>query len=249
MHNAHPTNSPYVNEANTKVVTMLAKEAGFESIDRHTLSSFSNLLGTYLETLLISTHSLAELANRTRVNYHDIQQCFQKNGIDLSSLELYSEQYNKQNIQAKGKQPIHIDRSKETTIEKIPEFLASDEDDDDEEEDDDEKDSADESIHGASTYVPSYLPRFPSKHSFRQTPVYIDRPDNPQRVRELNSQQSRTVEENLKRLMSAESDILRQRELGSKGAVSPLADLNTTPIVNYETNLQRRKRAKRGKLE
>jgi hypothetical protein len=79
--------------------------------------------------------------------------------------------------------------------------------------------------------------------------VYIDRPDNPQRVRELNSQQSRTVEENLKRLMSAESDIIRQRELGTRETVSPLVDLNLTPIVNYETNLQRRKRAKRGKLE
>jgi hypothetical protein len=80
--------------------------------------------------------------------------------------------------------------------------------------------------------------------------VYIDRPDNPQRVRELNSQQSRTVEENLKRLMSAESDIIRQRELASRETtISPLVDLNLTPIVNYETNLQRRKRAKRGKLE
>lgn len=49
--------------------------------------------------------------------------------------------------------------------------------------------------------------------------------------------------------MSAESDIIRQRELGTRETVSPLVDLNLTPIVNYETNLQRRKRAKRGKLE
>ncbi|CAO3579667.1 unnamed protein product [Absidia cylindrospora] len=245
MHNAQPTNSPFVNETNAKVAVMLAKEAGFELIDSKALPSLSNLLGTYLETLLISTHSYAELGNRIRPNYHDIQRCFHKSGIDLSSLEQYSERYTIQNT--KGNQPLHLDRSNETTIETIPEFLASDEDEDDE--DDEEKESSEDRPHGNATYVPSYLPKFPSKHSFRQTPVYIDRPDNPQRVRELNSQQSRTVEENLKRLMSAESDIIRQRELGSRETVSPLVDLNLTPIVNYETNLQRRKRAKRGKLE
>ncbi|ORZ25133.1 hypothetical protein BCR42DRAFT_485350 [Absidia repens] len=227
MHNAQPTSSPFVNETNAKVAVMLAKEAGFESIDSKALPSLANLLGTYLETLLISTHSYAELGNRIRPNYHDIQRCFHKSGIDLSSLEQYSEQYTIQNT--KGKQPLHLDRSNETTIETIPEFLASDEDEDDE--DDEEKESTEDRPHGDATYV------------------YIDRPDNPQRVRELNSQQSRTVEENLKRLMSAESDIIRQRELGSRETVSPLVDLNLTPIVNYETNLQRRKRAKRGKLE
>ncbi|KAI8342685.1 hypothetical protein BC941DRAFT_499079 [Chlamydoabsidia padenii] len=245
MHNARPTNSPFVNEANAKVAVLLAKESGFDSIDSTTLTTLSNLLGTYLETLLVSTHSYAELGNRTRPNYHDIQRCFKKSNIDLPSLEQYSQQY--YNNLTKETHQVRLERSNETTIETIPDFLASDEDDDDE--DDEEKDATEDTLHGDATYVPSYLPKFPSKHSFRQTPVYIDRPDNPQRVRELNSQQSRTVEENLKRLMSAESDIIRQRELGTRETKSPLVDLNLTPIVNYETNLQRRKRAKRGKLE
>lgn len=68
-------------------------------------------------------------------------------------------------------------------------------------------------------------------------------------VREMNSQQSRTVEENLKRLMSMESELLRQSELGARGKDSVLGNLKITPIVNYETALQRRKRAKKGKLE
>jgi hypothetical protein len=70
-----------------------------------------------------------------------------------------------------GKQQVHLERSNETTIETIPDFLASDDDDDDDEDDDEEKDAAEDTLHGDATYVPSYLPKFPSKHSFRQTPV------------------------------------------------------------------------------
>ncbi|CAO3649715.1 unnamed protein product [Cunninghamella echinulata] len=59
-----------------------------------------------------------------------------------------------------------------------------------------------------------------------------------------------TVEENLKRLMSTESELRRQKELGSRGGNgSLLGNLKVTPIVNYETALQRSKRAKKGKLE
>lgn len=46
-----------------------------------------------LETLLVSTHTFAELGNRARPNYHDIQRCFKKCDIDMLSLEQYSEQY------------------------------------------------------------------------------------------------------------------------------------------------------------
>lgn len=56
-------------------------------------------------------------------------------------------------------------KSSETTLENIPEFLPSDHEDSDEEEEDDKVEG------GVPTYVPRHLPAFPSKHSFRQTPV------------------------------------------------------------------------------
>lgn len=50
-------------------------------------------------------------------------------------------------------------------MEEIPEFLPSENEESEEEEEDTEG--------GVPTYVPRHLPSFPSKHSFRQTPVSI----------------------------------------------------------------------------
>ncbi|KAI9309612.1 hypothetical protein BJ944DRAFT_226705 [Cunninghamella echinulata] len=247
MHNKRSNYSTYIDESIKKIVAIISRDIGFESIDQAALLSLTNLLSSYLETLLLSTHSYAEIGNRIRPNYHDIQQSLRNSGVDLLALEQYAEQYKINNDQVLSELDLlKLERSNETTIEPIPDFLASDEDEVDENED---KGSVDET-HTDSSYVPAYLPKFPSKHSFRQTPVYIDRPDNQLQIREINSQQSRTVEENLKRLMSTESELRRQKELGSRGGNgSLLGNLKVTPIVNYETALQRSKRAKKGKLE
>lgn len=77
----------------------------------------------------------------------------------------------------------------------------------------------------------------------RNVQVYIKRPDDPQKIRELNSQQSRIVEENLKRLMSAENKLIRKRRL-PEDALPEDDEILRVPIVNYETSMQRRKRAK-----
>lgn len=55
-------------------------------------------------------------------------------------------------------------RSNKSTLEEIPEFLPSENEESDEEEEEDTE-------GGVPTYVPRHLPSFPSKHSFRQTPV------------------------------------------------------------------------------
>lgn len=61
-------------------------------------------------------------------------------------------------------------KSVNSTLENTPEFLPSDNEDSEEDE---------ESENGLPTYVPRHLPSFPSKHSFRQTPVSIMlKPDN-----------------------------------------------------------------------
>ncbi|ORZ15004.1 transcription factor TFIID complex subunit 8 C-term-domain-containing protein [Lobosporangium transversale] len=107
------------------------------------------------------------------------------------------------------------------------------------------------------TIVPDHLPPFPSKHSYKQTPVFVKRPTDPQKIRELNAEQSRLVESNLKRLMAAENkvgmtaaahkdasaaaaDLLMVKEeqvdTTTEEAVNRrvLTKLEALPVVNYE---------------
>ncbi|KAI7856802.1 hypothetical protein BDC45DRAFT_502356 [Circinella umbellata] len=244
MPDSHFSSSEFTHAANCKTVSLIIREAGFESIQRSALENLSNVLEQYLENLLTTTHKYAELASRSKPNYHDILRSMEDYDIQLASFGNYL----KQSRQNGNLVPIPISKEERDDSEKDIQFLPSDDEkDEDEEEEDDEDDDDDSEKKGSSQiplpdYVPDYLPKFPSRHSFRQTPVYIHRPDDPQRVRELNSQQSRIVEENLKRLMSAENQLLRRTERSK----DDLMDI-TVPIVNYEGTLQRRKRVKRAR--
>ncbi|KAI7862562.1 hypothetical protein BDF14DRAFT_1853954 [Spinellus fusiger] len=230
------TEAEFVSSANNKLVSLLAKEAGFHSIQRSALDTLSDLMGTYLERLFHTSHTYAELGNRIKPNYHDIEESFKHSGLTMHQLEVYLEKTKTDNTLVRpAKRILRTERSLSQSVDHTLHFLPSE----DEDEDDFMTDKKNTSGHDLPFYVPPNLPRFPSKHSFRQTPVYIQRPDDPQKVRALNSQQSRTVEENLKRFMSAEQHGHHQ---GSKTAASNATAM--MPLVNYENSLQRRTRAK-----
>ncbi|KAI8146266.1 hypothetical protein BJV82DRAFT_601128 [Fennellomyces sp. T-0311] len=228
MSDQHFSKTDFTHAANCKAISLITREAGFESIQRSALEKLTEVLELYLENLLSASHNYAELSSRTKPNYHDILHSMEESGITLSSLHTYVN--HTRNLGA-------IPTARETPVRRASsQFLASDDEHDNDDDDEDHKEPT------LPDYVPSHLPKFPSRHSFRQTPVYIHRPDDPQRVRELNSQQSRIVEENLKRLMSAENQLLRRTER----VKDDLLDI-TIPIVNYEGALQRRKRVKRAR--
>ncbi|KAG2208101.1 hypothetical protein INT47_010463 [Mucor saturninus] len=231
----------FTSDINEKVVSIIAKETGFQGIQPQALDSLSNILGSYIEKMLSSAHLYAELGNRAKPNIHDITRSLENVGVQLNTFQEYlTTHLNDNETAAKTSKFFKTVKSNKSTLEEIPEFLPSENEESEEEEEDTEG--------GVPTYVPRHLPSFPSKHSFRQTPIYIQRPDDPQKVRELNSEQSRTVEENLKKLMSAENQLLRQANVESATALLS----NTTnssnniimPIVNYEGFIQRRKRSK-----
>ncbi|KAI8385033.1 uncharacterized protein BYT42DRAFT_612684 [Radiomyces spectabilis] len=214
---------------NKRIISVIVKETGFQAIQPAALEALEDLFGSYLQKLLYNTHSYATLANHSKPNYHDITRALEELGVQNSDFQAYLDKYLAAPSLDASRKPIKTEKSQISTVEKIPEFLPSD---------DDEEDSADEK-EGIPSYVPQHFPRFPSRHSFRQTPVYIQRPDDPQKVRELNSQQSRTVEENLKRLMAAENKIAFKSSTESVDSPSLMM-----PIVNYEVAMQRRKRVK-----
>ncbi|KAG2187703.1 hypothetical protein INT44_005393 [Umbelopsis vinacea] len=217
-----------------KIVSAIAREAGFTSTYQSSLYALSDVLALYIEKLFNLSHAYAELGNRTKPNFNDIARGLEEAGLRLSDFEEYLNGLKDQgiisNISPDELQPLP---SGETTVEPAPDFLPSDNEDDDE----DRPDEVDDST--SAPYVPPHMPRFPSRHSFKQTPVYVGRPEDQQTVRELTSQQSRLVEDNLKRFNTAmESQVLQKSAVTQpSNSTKPIA-----PIVSYHTVKQRRRR-------
>ncbi|OKL57973.1 hypothetical protein UA08_06796 [Talaromyces atroroseus] len=65
------------------------------------------------------------------------------------------------------------------------------------------KDLSGEDERQKISYIPAHFPHFPSKHTYRFTPVYTERETDPRKIRELGMEDSRFGEEALRKLARA----------------------------------------------
>ncbi|KAF9938755.1 hypothetical protein BGZ67_010519 [Mortierella alpina] len=249
--------------ASKKLVSVLALDAGFEGITASALEALTQAFENYTQQMYSITHSYAELAGRTRPNLHDLEQAFTDMKMSPASLGSYVRKASHSKtplLRGPLQETIAKGQTKKETKTLL---LDSDIEDNSDSEDEDNQDgqnasSAPGTKITARTIVPDHLPPFPSKHSYKQTPVFVKRPSDPQKIRELNAEQSRLVESNLKRLMAAENkvamaaahkdgstsksvtaaDMLLVKEEQQESAETidrrALAKLETLPVVNFE---------------
>ncbi|KAI5811684.1 transcription factor TFIID complex subunit 8 C-term-domain-containing protein, partial [Peziza echinospora] len=52
-------------------------------------------------------------------------------------------------------------------------------------------------------YIPEYLPPFPSKHTYLETPVFTERPREPRIIREMATEEARLAENALRKILAA----------------------------------------------
>ncbi|KAF9208280.1 transcription initiation factor TFIID subunit 8 [Podila verticillata] len=227
-----------------KLVSILALAAGFEGITASALYTLTNAFENYTQQIYRIAHSFAELAGRTQPNVYDLQQAFTDMSLSAESLAEYAKKASQSStplLQGPLQETMAKPKKKKvkTTL-----LLDSDIEDNSDSDEEDNKDAAGNKIT-ARTPVPDHLPPFPSKHSYRQTPVYVKRPTDPQKIRELNAEQSRLVESNLKRLMAAENkvamaahkDTLQQHQQEILPVALGSADLANAVVVKEEPGL------------
>ncbi|EAW09968.1 TBP-associated factor 8 family protein [Aspergillus clavatus NRRL 1] len=65
-----------------------------------------------------------------------------------------------------------------------------------------------------SAYIPKHFPQFPSKHTYRHTPVFTEREQDPRKIRERATEDGRHGEEALRKLARAS---FKDNQLGSAG--------------------------------
>ncbi|KAG0380518.1 hypothetical protein BGX24_007713 [Mortierella sp. AD032] len=255
-HPQHAMDSVTAEATCKKLVSILALDAGFEGITASALESLTRVFENYTQQMYSIAHSFAELAGRTRPDINDLEQAFSDMNLKPSSLDTYIK------TASQSKTPLlrgplqEILAKPQRKKEKKTLLLDSDIEDNSDSDDEEEEKQGSAKVT-ARTAVPDHLPAFPSKHSYKQTPVFVKRPTDPQKIRELNAEQSRLVESNLKKLMAAENKVAMaaaHKDGGSTAAAAAdlllvkeeqqestesidrraLTKLEALPVVNYE---------------
>lgn len=65
-------------------------------------------------------------------------------------------------------------------------------------------------------YIPSHLPPFPSKHTYKATPVFTDRENDPRKIREKATEEGILAEQSLRKLMAAQKAGIQKQNVGKR---------------------------------
>ncbi|KXN68528.1 hypothetical protein CONCODRAFT_79706 [Conidiobolus coronatus NRRL 28638] len=188
----------------SKSVAKICQHKNFNSCEVSALDSLTNVAEFYLEHLITLTKNFSQLGNRSRINFQDLEAAFKTLGIKWEEVEISATELlavNKLPVPKSEKpalpRPFQIRNLCLDPPKKIP------------------------------AYIPPQLPSFPDEYTFKETPTFPQRLKDPSKIREVNAEQTRLVEENLKRLLFPKS----QTNSSSKSNLQD--DDNDLPCVNY----------------
>jgi len=66
------------------------------------------------------------------------------------------------------------------------------------------------------SYIPSHFPPFPSKHTYKATPVFTQRENDPRKIREKATEEGIQAEQSLRKLMAAQKAGIQKRNVGNR---------------------------------
>ena len=65
-------------------------------------------------------------------------------------------------------------------------------------------------------YIPTHFPPFPSKHTYKATPVFTDRENDPRKIREKATEEGILAEQSLRKLMAAQKAGIQKQSVGKR---------------------------------
>jgi transcription initiation factor TFIID subunit 8 len=66
------------------------------------------------------------------------------------------------------------------------------------------------------SYIPSHFPPFPSKHTYKSTPVFTKRENDPRKIREKATEEGILAEQSLRKLMAAQKAGIQKQNVGKR---------------------------------
>ncbi|KAF1934718.1 hypothetical protein EJ02DRAFT_390281 [Clathrospora elynae] len=65
-------------------------------------------------------------------------------------------------------------------------------------------------------YIPKHFPAFPSKHTYKATPVFTSRENDPRKIREKATEEGVLAEQSLRKLMAAQKAGIQKQNVGKR---------------------------------
>ncbi|KAB8073122.1 transcription factor TFIID complex subunit 8 C-term-domain-containing protein [Aspergillus leporis] len=191
------TDDAYVDHLMNRSIGQTLRESGFDLADPAALESFRNAAEEYLLRFASYVRQSMLTSRRTQPIPQDFEHALKKHRVRVDDLS-----------------PLVKTLS---NVEPVPTLLPSSPPD----EDDSFKilpslgpQLSGEDDRARSAYIPKHFPEFPSKHTYRHTPVFTEREQDPRKIRERATEDGRHGEEALRKLARA---AFKDNQLGSSG--------------------------------
>lgn len=65
-------------------------------------------------------------------------------------------------------------------------------------------------------YIPKHFPAFPSRHTYKSTPVFTERETDPRKIREKATEEGILAEQSLRKLMAAQKAGIQKQHVGKR---------------------------------
>lgn len=160
-------------------VSIIAKEAGFDSVDKDALGTLTEMMQAFLCELGLLSHNYCELSGRVEPLIADVIMAFSEIGFDFSSLEHYSK--SDKHILLPALQPQQAQKQLNMLSAGVKDPLPS--------------------------HIPKHLPPFPDPHAYVRTPTHKQPILDYESVREKAAIQKRDVEKALTKFLAKTSPI------------------------------------------
>jgi transcription initiation factor TFIID subunit 8 len=104
-------------------------------------------------------------------------------------------------------------------------------------------------------YIPSHFPAFPSKHTYKATPVFTKRENDPRKIREKATEEGIQAEQSLRKLMAAQKAGIQKRNVGNRRRSKRMKDNDAlwqdamTDLLADEKQMEKNEAAERERQE
>ncbi|MEW5313642.1 MAG: hypothetical protein WDW38_005194 [Sanguina aurantia] len=184
-------------------VAQLAEVQGFEAVQESAIEVLAELLLRYLSELCTSSHRYAEQANRSDANLSDMVSGLEDMGVSMDDLRLYLDD----TVQKESNVPF---------IYSLPSFPTA--------RSGVVKPCFEEIGAEPAAHIPTFLPAFPDKHTYIQTPAYQQHETDATKQQSVVQQGRQQAEQALvqlhKRLQNSISEVPVDDEAEGTGATA-----------------------------